>query len=75
MNKQHYEIILVFSTSHALRVESILGKAGIPCKLIPVPRRISTECGVCIRISPNDKAQALEVLETANVEIVGVETI
>lgn len=72
MNEQQYEIILVFSTSHALRVESVLGRAEVPCKLIPVPRHISTECGVCIRIAQTDKAQALQVLKDTKVEIVGV---
>ena len=75
MTEQQYAIILVFSTSHALRVESVLGKAKVPCKLIPVPRRISTECGVCIRVLQADKAQALHVLKDAKVEIVGVEAI
>ena len=75
MSEQQYKIILVFSTSHALRVESVLGKGRVPCKLIPVPRHISTECGVSIRILRSDKAKALQVLENAKVEIVGVEPI
>lgn len=45
-----YAVILVNSTSHALKIEKILLSQGLTCKLIPVPRHLSSDCGVCVRI-------------------------
>lgn len=70
--KNEYAVILVHSTSYALRVEKFLKKAGILCKLIPVPRHLSSDCGVCVRIAQTDSDNALQTLETANVEIDGI---
>jgi hypothetical protein len=75
MNINQYAVILVASTSHALRIEKILEKAEIPCKLIPVPRQLSSDCGSCVRISQEYKAQALRELEVAKVGIEGVHEI
>ncbi|MBU0704449.1 MAG: DUF3343 domain-containing protein [Chloroflexi bacterium] len=69
MTGNQYTVILVHSTSHAIRAEKVLCRAGISCKLIPVPRRLSSDCGVCIRIARADTAAARESLQAANVEI------
>lgn len=50
--KTEYLIALFHSVSHVIRSERILLDAGIPHKIIPVPKKISTECGVCIRFPP-----------------------
>lgn len=45
-----YAVILVDSTSHALRIEKLLKEQALQCRLIPVPRHLSSDCGVCVRI-------------------------
>jgi bacterioferritin-associated ferredoxin len=65
-------VILVYSTSHAMRIEKLLGKRGIACKMIPVPRQISSDCGVCIRIARAQVAAARETIEKARIEIQGI---
>jgi hypothetical protein len=62
-----YAAILVPSTSHALRAEKMLYRAGIDCKLIPVPRSLSSDCGVCVRIAQEDMEAARQVLEEAGI--------
>jgi hypothetical protein len=47
-----WEVVLFLSVQHALRAEKLLKEAGIPCKLIPVPRHLSSDCGVCLRFEP-----------------------
>ena len=69
MSNDQYAVILVHSTSYALKAEKVLEKSGITCKLIPVPRQISSDCGSCIRILRVDKENVLRALTTANVEI------
>ena len=75
MNDEKFAVILVFSTNHALRAEHILETHHITCKLIPVPRHLSSECGSCLRIYQRDKEQVCHSLENAGVEIAGVHDI
>lgn len=71
MTEMQYTVILVYSTSHALRAEKILQGADVACRLIPVPRHLSSDCGVCIRVQRADEEQAMEALKAARVETVG----
>jgi hypothetical protein len=75
MTGEQYTVILVYATSHALRAEKILQEDGISCKLIPVPRHLSSDCGVCVRVARSNRAAALRALEAAGVETVGVHEI
>jgi hypothetical protein len=70
--KQPQSVILVYSTSHAIRIEKLLIENGIPCKLIPVPRQLSSDCGVCVRIYRNDRQRVNIPLSAAQVEIEGI---
>jgi len=67
-----YTVILVYSTSHAIRAEKILGRAGIQSKMIPVPRHLSSDCGVCVRIARSDREVGQQALQQAGVELEGV---
>ena len=44
-----FGVVLFPSISHALRAEKLLQAKGIPFRLIPVPRHLSSDCGVCLR--------------------------
>jgi hypothetical protein len=70
--KEPHAVILVYSTSHAIRIEKLLNQTGIHCKLIPVPRHLSSDCGVCVRISSVDQGPVNLVLSKAGVEIDGI---
>jgi hypothetical protein len=59
---KEFHVALFTSVSYALRAEKILKKAGIPCRLIPVPRHISSDCGVCLRFSPDYRKQIVDTL-------------
>ena len=71
MSDNQYVVILTHSTSYAIRAEKVLKAAHVPCKLIPVPRHISSDCGVCVRISSDDTEAALRALEKARVDYEG----
>jgi len=48
---EHKYIAILFpSVNHVMKAEKILLKAQMPIKIIPVPKSISSDCGVCIRI-------------------------
>jgi hypothetical protein len=57
-----YGVILTFSTGHSIRGEKVLTEAGIDTKMIPVPRHLSSDCGVALRIRSRDRDSALRTL-------------
>ncbi|MDZ7293814.1 MAG: DUF3343 domain-containing protein [candidate division KSB1 bacterium] len=67
-----YAIVLVASASHALRAEALLKAQGMPCKVIPVPRWLSSDCGVCVRVLRRDATRALEILDQEGVVVRGL---
>jgi hypothetical protein len=62
-DREVYHVILFHSVHHALRSEKILKKKGLPHKLIPVPRHISSDCGVCLRFEPEFRSRIEEALK------------
>jgi hypothetical protein len=70
--KEERSVVLFHSTSAALRTEKLARKAGLSVKLIPVPRSLSSDCGVCISFNTADR-EALEGLLREN--LIGFEQI
>jgi len=62
INDVEYYVVLFNSVSYALKSEKILKKENIPFKLIPVPKSISSDCGVCIRFSPENREALISAL-------------
>ena len=65
-------VVLFYSTSGALRAEKLLKKEGIITKPIPVPRHLSSDCGICLRFEQSDEARVRMILEEGQVEIQGI---
>lgn len=63
MEPQKFAVFLFPSVSHAMKAEKILRCRGIAHKLIPVPRQISEDCGVCLRVGIDQKDQAAAILQ------------
>ena len=51
------------STSHAMRIEHVLAMIKLETKIIPVPRHLSSNCGVCVRIRRGDIPAAQQQLK------------
>jgi len=52
MKEQVSYFVMLFKTvSHALKAEKILKHEHIPHKLIPIPKQISSDCGICLRFA------------------------
>ena len=62
-DKKSYDVILFKAVSYALKAEKILKKEGLPHKLIPVPKHISSDCGVCLMVHHDVKDQVLAALQ------------
>jgi hypothetical protein len=66
-----YYVMLLKAVSHVLKAEKILKKEGLPHKLIPVPKYISSDCGICLRFEPAIQSK----IETALLNKVEIEEI
>jgi uncharacterized protein YqgV (UPF0045/DUF77 family) len=60
----NYCVALFQSVSYVIKAEKILKEAGIPHKIIPVPRIISSDCGVCLRFLKEQKEAITEALDS-----------
>lgn len=69
-----YLVALFHSVSHVIQAERLLKKAGVPHKVIPVPRELSSDCGVCIRFSPEHR-EALEDALTGKIEFFSLQSL
>lgn len=57
------EMVIVFPTTHlTLSAEKSLEKAGIEHRTIMKPRRISSDCGLAIRVDPGSLDSCREAL-------------
>jgi hypothetical protein len=62
-SQESYVVVLFESVSHALRAEKLIRAADVSCKLIPVPRHLSSDCGVCLRIAASDGEVVKNILQ------------
>jgi hypothetical protein len=67
-----YGVVLFYTTSAVLRAEKILKGAGIACKLIPVPRELSSNCGISLRFAWPQAEEIRGLLEGARVDMAGI---
>jgi hypothetical protein len=56
-----YGVVLFESTSAALRAEKEVKEHGLKVKLIPVPRHLSSDCGICLRFEWPDMDKVKEL--------------
>lgn len=64
--------VVVYSTSQAIKIEKLLQELNIPSKMVPVPRQISSDCGVCLRIAAEDIPGVEGALARSRIEIQGI---
>lgn len=62
-------VILFASTHFAIRAEKLAKEKDFAVKLIPVPRHLSSDCGVCLRFSWDQKKEIEEALNQAGVRM------
>ena len=57
-------IATFYSHYGAMRCKKLCDEAGIPARMMPVPRRLSSSCGTCVRMEA-DNADRLPRTEEA----------
>ena len=65
VNDQDY--VAIFHSIHrVLRAEQLLKSAGAVFLLIPVPRKLTSDCGLALRVAPAQLAAVFAVLGAAD---------
>ena len=75
MQSPDYGVVLLYSTSAAIRAEKLTKRAGLKVKLIPVPRQLSSDCGISLRFEWDQADEVRLVLEAKGVETQGIHRI
>lgn len=70
--KDEEKVLLVYSTSHAIRIEKTLKNSNISCKLVPVPRHLSSDCGICVRFRAADETLVTKAVDGTGIETAGI---
>ncbi len=65
-------ILLVHTSGHAFSIERALKKRKIACRLTPIPRKVSSDCGICLRFSEKDLDEVSSFVKTLPFEIQGI---
>ena len=55
-------ILLFDSVHHVLRAEKLLLQAGFNVRTKPVPRQLSSDCGICLYVEKADQADLIKTL-------------
>jgi hypothetical protein len=70
--EKNYRVALFYSVSGALRAEKLLKAENVAFKLIPVPRHLSSDCGICVRFETKEESRVKKVLIESNLDIQGI---
>jgi len=62
-------IVLLESIHQVMRAEKLLKAEGMKIDLIPVPREISSNCGIAIELPEGSEEDALRILENSRIPI------
>lgn len=65
-------ILLVYTSGHAFSIEKALKKRGLSCRLTPIPRGISSDCGVCVCFDASILPQVEKLISTLPFEVLGI---
>ena len=67
-----HSVVLFYSTTHALRAEKVLDRAGVRIKMIPTPRQISSDCGMALRFDRAEEERVAAILAENQVPTNGI---
>ena len=72
VNAVQHSVVLFHSMTGALHAEKLFKNSGIAVKLIPVPRHLSSDCGICLRFDRRDDTGVREILDSEQIEFQGI---
>ena len=61
-------VIILNSTRAVVKAERLLKEKSIVCRIIPLPKEISSECGMALEIEPKIQGMVIGILHDAYLE-------
>lgn len=72
MRAKQLKLIVTFhTTTSAMAMEKACNAAGIPGRLIPVPREITAGCGMSWKAEPSDRAALEDFVAEKGITVAG----
>ncbi len=68
-------VVIFYSTSAAIRTESLAKKQHLAVKLVPVPRHLSSDCGICLSFYADDSGNIKKILSENKIEFDAIHTL
>jgi hypothetical protein len=65
-------VILFLSIHHVLAAEKVFKEHGLWLDVVPVPRGLSSECGMAIEFHSDDLARVGRLLQACQIKVRGV---
>lgn len=62
-------IATFFSHFGAMHCKKLCDRAGLPAKMMPVPRKLSSSCGTCVRVEAQDAKQIPRTEESEQIAL------
>jgi hypothetical protein len=57
-----YLYMIFRSMTHVLAAERAARKQGISCRMVPIPRNLSTDCGMCVSVKAEEGDAFIEAV-------------
>ena len=65
--------VITFNSIHrVMKAEKILKREGVSITLVPTPRRISSDCGMVVRVDCGELDRAQKILKTSGLDVEGI---
>lgn len=62
-------IATFFSHFGAMHCKKLCDRAGLPAKMMPVPRKLSSSCGTCVRVEAQNAQQIPRTEESEQIAL------
>lgn len=72
MQKEKKCVFILYSIYNVMKAEKLLKEENIGVDLIPVPRKISSDCGMAVELENDNKDKTRDILTVNNIEIAGI---
>ena len=73
--KQERFVVTFATTTGAMAMERACRAAGLPGRLIPVPRSITAGCGMCWSAPPESQAELEDLVVREKLDVDGLYTV
>lgn len=63
-------IALFKNVRAVMKADALCREQGVRAAVMPVPESVSSECGMCLRIAPEERERLEELCRTNDIEVI-----